>query len=146
MHKIFLWLKQFFSEPKPASPATPPPLTREERKNYGFETCKRKIQYHTRDEAWKWAIYFHKTLKTRSGVYKCKYCRKFHLSKSVPYQPSERAKYLNGQLFIGRKRKSSVLRKETRAQLRRRTMLELRREPDWNTDSESDGDETTIVE
>lgn len=42
--------------------------------------CKSKIGYKTRHSAWESSLYYFKTLGTYGTPYKCRHCKKFHLT------------------------------------------------------------------
>lgn len=47
--------------------------------------------YRYRLQAWVAADKFLKKFGTESGMYKCKHCKKFHLSRKVQHTPSKGA-------------------------------------------------------
>lgn len=49
-----------------------------------------KIAYKHRVNAWKWAIYHFKMFGTRTGIYRCRYCKKYHLSRKCGFTPVKR--------------------------------------------------------
>ncbi len=55
--------------------------TPEERRAFLLDICRNKIQYRNRKEAWKSALHFKEKYGTKTGVYKCWMCHRFHLSK-----------------------------------------------------------------
>jgi hypothetical protein len=50
-----------------------------------------KVMYRYRLQAWVAADKFLKKFGTESGMYKCKHCKKFHLSRKVQHTPSKGA-------------------------------------------------------
>ncbi len=55
--------------------------------------CKttKKIGYYHRKTAWVEADLFFKKFGTITGVYRCRDCRRFHLSRKAQFTPSKKA-------------------------------------------------------
>ena len=54
---------------------------------YGVCMTTGKVTYRTRKMAWEASLTYFIRLGTFAGVYKCKYCKKYHLSKKVRTAP-----------------------------------------------------------
>ena len=56
--------------------------------------CRSKIRYKTRQRAWQGSLFYFKKLGTYATPYKCKNCKKFHLTGKNA-QPTPSKEFIN---------------------------------------------------
>lgn len=57
-----------------------------------MKNCKtEKVRYTTRNKAWSASIDFKQIKDLEMGVYKCKFCQGYHLTRQLKFQPTKHA-------------------------------------------------------
>lgn len=56
---------------------------------YGKHICLHKRQFNTRDSAWNFSMDNFKDYGNYNSVYKCQFCKKYHLTQKYHYNPSK---------------------------------------------------------